>query len=454
MALAMLALAAVAVAVMAGCSGGGTNEHEGRGSAAAGTTEPPRVLIVGIDGLDWPRVTRLADEGRMPNVARMREEGASGPLASIYPFVSPTVWTSIATGKVQEKHGVDGFVVNTKQAGAEGNLTTSNMRKARAIWQILSAAERSVGVIGWLVTYPADVVNGYLVSSHVTIALSGKRSSRAPNQTDEWLGEGIYPPEIWTEVADNVFNEEDVSDSVIDYFVETSAERARQEEKIRSESLAKFYASDVTSLTLARHFFDTMPADFSAVYFRGCDMASHFFWRFMEPESWSRELSPGSVETFAPVVDRYYAVADSLLGEMLELADENTVVMLISDHGFAGHRGYAGFEGDVAVGVEMHRKEGVIFVTGPGIETGRAIEGAGVLDIAPTVLALSGLPVARDMDGRPLTEVMSASFLEEYPVVYIDTYEVGGGDGDDTEPVESPVDDEIKEMLRSLGYIN
>jgi hypothetical protein len=58
------------------------------------------------------------------------------------------------------------------------------------------------------------------------------------------------------------------------------------------------------------------------------------------------------------------------------------------------------------------------------------------------------------MDGRPLTEAVSASFLEEHPVVYIDTYEVGGEGGDDTEPVESPVDDEIKEMLRSLGYIN
>jgi len=435
------------LALLAGCSG--EVEEERVASSGSG-----RVLIVGIDGLDWTRVNRLADEGRMPNVASLREEGASGMLQSIYPFVSPTIWTSIATGKSQEKHGIDGFIVNTASTAADQSLTTSNMRKARAIWQILSAAERTVGVIGWLVTYPADVVNGYLVSSHVTVALSGKQSARAPNQTDEWLAEGVHPRELWPEVVDNVCREEDVGDSIIGYFVATSPERALAEEEIRTSSLAKFYSTDMTSLTLARHLFETRPSDFSAVYFRGCDMASHFFWRFMEPESWQRELPAESIETFAPVVDRYYALADSMLGEVLELVDDDTVVMLISDHGFAGHRGYRGFEGDVAVGVQMHRMDGILFVAGPGIEAGRTIEGGSVLDITPTVLALSGLPVARDMDGRPLTEMMTDAFLEEHPIVYIDTYEVGEPAEGDEAPIESPVDDEIKEMLRSLGYIN
>ncbi len=414
---------------------------------------PSRILIVGIDGLDWSRVNRLADEGRMPNIARMRGEGASGILHSIRPFVSPTIWTCIATGKTEEKHGISGFLVNTPNP-ADASLSSSNMRKVKAVWQILSAAERSVGVIGWLVTYPADVVNGYLISSHVTLALSAKREARAPNQTDDWLSEGIYPKSLWSEVADNVYHEEDVGDAIIESFIATSTDRARQEEKVRTSSLAKFYAADVTSLTLSRHFFETRPADFNAVYFRGSDMTSHFFWRFMEPESWKKELSAEAVETFSPVVERYYGFADSLLGEMLELVDDDTVVVLLSDHGFAGHRGYRGFEGDVAVGIEMHREDGIIFISGPGIKRGGSIAGASVLDVTPTVLALAGLPVARDMDGRPLTEAMSSTFLERYPVVYIDTYEVGDAPDGDLTPIESPVDDEIKEMLRSLGYID
>lgn len=425
---------------------------------------PSKVLIVGIDGLDWSRVNRLADEGRMPNVARLRSEGSSGILHSIRPFVSPTIWTCIATGKTEEKHGIHGFLVNTPNPG-DGSpttddmaqakaLATSNMRKVKAVWQLLSAAERSVGVIGWLVTYPADAVNGYLISSHATLALSAKQTARMPNQTDEWLNEGVYPYDIWPEVVDNVYREEDVPEAIVQSFLATTTERAMKEEKVRTSSLAKFYAADMTSLTLARHFFESRPADFSAVYFRGCDMASHFFWRFMEPETWKKELSAEAIETFSPVVERYYALADSLLGETLELVDDDTVVLLISDHGFSGHRGYRGFEGDVAVGIEMHREDGIIFVHGPGIERGGSIEGASVLDIAPTVLVLAGLPVARDMDGRPLTEAMTGSFRERQPVVYIDTYEVGGEQAGDLTPVESPVDDEIKEMLRSLGYIN
>jgi predicted AlkP superfamily phosphohydrolase/phosphomutase len=415
---------------------------------------PSGILIVGIDGLDWERVNRLADEGRMPNLARLREEGSSGVLHSIRPFVSPTIWTCIATGKTQEKHGIDGFVVNKPDGDEDKALSTSNMRKAKAIWQILSAAERTVGVIGWLVTYPADTVNGYLVSSHVTLALCRSLDKRAPNQTDEWLADGVYPRDAWPEVLDNVFNEDDVGDDVIRSFVATTSARAMEEEEIRTTSLKNFYAADMTSLTLARQLFKSRPADFNAVYYRGADMVSHFFWRFMEPESWKKELSAQAVETFSPTVERYYAFADSLLGETVKLVDDDTVVFLISDHGFAGHRGYRGFEGDVAIGIEMHREDGIVFFSGPGVERGGSIEGATVYDIAPTVLALSGLPVARDMDGRPLTEALTGAFLDRHPVVYIDSYELAGEPDGDLTPVESPVDDEIKEMLRSLGYIN
>jgi hypothetical protein len=58
------------------------------------------------------------------------------------------------------------------------------------------------------------------------------------------------------------------------------------------------------------------------------------------------------------------------------------------------------------------------------------------------------------MDGRPLTEALTGAFLDRHPVVYIDSYELAGEPDGDLAPVESPVDDEIKEMLRSLGYIN
>lgn len=419
--------------------------------AAEGT---PKVVLIGVDGVDWERVNDYIDRGTMPNLARLRREGASGMLRSIPPFVSPTVWTSIATGKVQEKHGIKDFMVNTQKPG-DGSLSTSNMRKVKAVWQILSAAERTVGVVGWLVTYPADIVNGYLISSHITLTMTRDPSERAPNQTDEWLAEGVHPRELWGDVVANMYMERDVTDEILELFLGTTADQAREQNDRSVTALARFYASDVSSLTLARHLSDSMPADFTTVYLRGSDITSHFFWRFMEPESWNKTISEDELEAFSPVVDRYYAFTDSMIGELVDtLADENTVVMVCSDHGFAGHRGYRGFEGEVAKGVEMHRMDGIVFLAGPGIARNRTIEGATVLDITPTVLTLFGLPSARDMDGRPLTEAMTQSFLDRYPVQQIDTYELEGEGGVDRSPVESPVDEEIKEMLRSLGYID
>ena len=74
------------------------------------------------------------------------------------------------------------------------------------------------------------------------------------------------------------------------------------------------------------------------------------------------------------------------------------------------------------------------------------------MDVTPTILAYLGLPVARDFDGRPAVEVFEESFLREHPVDYVDTYESGGPRGDEV-PLESPIDEGIKEKLRSLGYI-
>jgi predicted AlkP superfamily phosphohydrolase/phosphomutase len=412
----------------------------------------PKFLLIGIDGLDWERVTRLVGDGRMPNTERLIADGASGVLHSIYPYRSPSIWTTIATGKVEEKHGISGFMAYGNPARDE-MLTSSNLRKAKAIWQILSSAGRSVGVIGWLVTYPADVVNGYMVSSLSVLQLSRRPAGEVPRQEFEDLRKGVYPPELWDDVARFQRTEEDVPQDDLLPLLGTTEYLGETEAKDRMHQLARFRAADLTAWGMAEHLFGATHADFEAVYFRGNDIVSHFFWRYMEPETWKERPSEEMIETFGPVIDHYYELADEMIGRLLEFRDEDTVVIVLSDHGFAGHRGYPGFTGDVAMGTDMHREQGTIILSGPGIVRGASVEGASVLDVTPTVLVLSGLPVGRDMDGKPLVGAIDQAFLARHPVTYVDTYEVGGAGGD-TEPVESPIDDEVKEMLRSLGYID
>ena len=62
-----------------------------------------------------------------------------------------------------------------------------------------------------------------------------------------------------------------------------------------------------------------------------------------------------------------------------------------------------------------------------------------------------GLPVAEDIDGRVLTEILLESHLEQFPVTYIPSYEPAVGH--EREAVGSAMDESIREQLRSLGYI-
>lgn len=419
------------------------------GNVSAGRA---KFLLIGIDGLDWERVSRLVGEGRMPNTERLVAGGASGMLRSLHPYRSPSIWTTIATGKTEERHGISGFMAYGA-AARDQMLVSSNMRKAKAIWQILSAADRTVGIVGWLVTYPADPVNGYMISSLSVLQLARRPAGEVPEAEFEDLRKGVYPPELWDDVARFRQTEDDVPSEELTPLLGTTAYLGEAEAKERMHHLARFRAADLTSWGMADHLFTTTSVDFAAVYFRGNDIVSHFFWRYMEPDTWKERPSDEMIETFAPVIDRYYEMADETIGRLLGLRDDDTIVILLSDHGFAGHRGYPGFEGDVAIGTNMHREQGTIVLNGPNIVAGKEIEGASVLDVTPTVLALSGLPVGRDMDGKPLVAAIDQAFLARHPVAYVDTYETGAASGD-ADPVASPIDEEVKEMLRSLGYIN
>ena len=159
------------------------------------------------------------------------------------------------------------------------------------------------------------------------------------------------------------------------------------------------------------------------------------------------------VAAFAPLIERYYERIDEIVGELLVHRDSRTMVVLCSDHGFAGHSGYPGFEGELAVGVSMHREDGIVIIAGPGITRGSRIDGATILDVTPTVLAALDIPLGEDMDGQPLSAAFEPRWLEAHPLSFIETYETGE-QVDETEPIPSPVDDQVIERLKALGYIN
>ena len=146
---------------------------------------------------------------------------------------------------------------------------------------------------------------------------------------------------------------------------------------------------------------------------------------------------------------------DGLLGE-IERSDPDRVIMLLSDHGFeAGHQP---FRGNVLSGT--HETEaalyGIFVASGGPIRRGKRVESVTILDIAPTVLHLLGLPVPETLEGRVLVDIFEPQWAAVHPVRTVPTYgchpvtlssqAVSAGP-------ESPVDEELRKQLRALGYI-
>jgi len=416
--------------------------------ARAGEKPRTRVLLIGVDAGEWDVLGPLLDAGRCPNFARMRDQGSAGKLRSLEPLTkSPIIWASIATGKVPRKHGILDFFVKqraqersraraAKAPGEEESPATSNLWRARTIWQILGGLGRTVGVVGWWTTWPAQPVNGLLVSDYVQYDLGSwpRKDSRR-----------TYPDSLDATVERLRRTPESVSWAEIFQFVpaiDTTNVTPKQEELVRN--LKWVYAADMTFYRVAMELYRQRHPDFFTVYFRGVDEISHLYWDIDLPGYSNPPLTDAEMAWIRRLIPNYYVFTDRLLGDFLKEAGKDTDVIVCSDHGFMGG----------GKGVMAHKLDGMIFMMGPHVVKGGSISGATVLDIAPTILAIYGLPTARDMDGRPIPGGLDPGIVKRVErETRLETYETARAPGQSEEPLRSPVDEELRERLRSLGYI-
>jgi predicted AlkP superfamily phosphohydrolase/phosphomutase len=191
------------------------------------------------------------------------------------------------------------------------------------------------------------------------------------------------------------------------------------------------------------HLYRTQKPDFFTVYFRGVDEISHIYWDIDVPGTKRSAKNDAEYHWLKNIIPNYYVFTDRLIGDFLKEAGPQTDVLLCSDHGFMGG----------GTGVMAHKLDGMVMMMGPSVKKGVSISGATVLDNAPTVLAMFGLPTAKDMDGRAIEDGLQPSVVKRVAKeTRLQTYETAKAGGSD-EPIASPVDDELRERLRSLGYI-
>ncbi|PYT34820.1 MAG: hypothetical protein DMF52_11835 [Acidobacteria bacterium] len=459
-------LACAVAAFLWACSGSDASKggavSAGGGEAAA--ADRGRLVVFGVDGADWQVIEPLVTRGRLPHFKRLIEEGATGTLRSMEPSASPSLWTTIATGVRPERHGIYGFViegdggpadaVHAEEPGAgppgRGAMVrpvTSGMRRAPAFWNILPRYGRKVGVVGWLVTWPAEPTNGFIVSSYLPYIynwstgrpLKGTIVSGIPKQTfpealiDDLNAEKVKPGDIPPETVRRFYDPERVRGLSAD-------------DRDCALGFLWSLACDETYRRIGLKLFDKYPVDLFAIYFGGVDVASHRFWKFAHPGALDYRVGPEEAAVLGRVIDEYYVYVDGLLGEYLERLGPDTTLVVLSDHGFKPVL----FPGKPTTSGH-HRMEGILALFGRGARRAHTIDGAGLLDVLPTLLYLLDLPIARDLEGKVLQDAIDPGFVRAHPVTFVDAYGPPEHAGEED---QSEVDRNVLERLRSLGYIN
>jgi hypothetical protein len=414
------------------------------------------VLVVGIDGATFDRILPLSEAGRLPHLRGLMDRGAWGPLETLEPTVSPAIWTTVATGKLPEAHGIHGF------DGVPGHtmttLPTSQMRRARAFWNILSEHGRSSGIAGWWATWPAEPIAGWVVSDRV--AYTRMEAAVGP---DELRSHEVWPEELAAEVKARVRHPNSITADEVRRFMPLSDEEIERlilgRDYRHGDILPEFkyvHQSDRSTAEIAIHLMGARPTDVTAVGFYGVDTVSHLAWHYMEPEHFpDHAIDPAEIERFGGLIDLYYEYLDELLGRLLEAAGEEATVVVFSDHGFgpSGRLPWAGGHGRLTPGAPI-APDGILIMAGPPIRSGVRLERPHVLDLAPTLLHLQGLPLAADMPGGVFVEAFTERFAEAVPLRQIPTYEIGPR----ARPVGAPeadaeMDAAARERLCALGYV-
>jgi predicted AlkP superfamily phosphohydrolase/phosphomutase len=280
-----------------------------------------------------------------------------------------------------------------------------NQYRVKTFWNIAGDCGIDVGVVGWRGTWPVENVSGFVVANML----------HQDPPTDH-----VYPEALAHLIESIIDHPPEVP---LDAFIDCAETHVLDDERAshRVANLKRVIANDLRYHAAAKKLFPAFEPPLMALGFLSLDGISHYFyWEhtlLRDPEDHridsylARFTSEEIVACYGSVIENAYAFHDSLIGYWLKRFGEEIVIIVASDHGFEmnGNNHYYG-------------APGIIVMHGGPFKKGIKIEGATILDIAPTLLYLLGLPVPLDMEGRVLKEAISPAWLAVNPIRTIPTY--------------------------------
>jgi predicted AlkP superfamily phosphohydrolase/phosphomutase len=391
----------------------------------------PGIILLGWDGATWVVMDRLIEQGLMPNTQDLIERGARAYLKTIRNTVSPDIWTTIYTGKGKGHHGIYDFTYFTipgirrplvfpsrglgvarmlnfalRRDLIDAIVVNRSFRRSTPVWCIMNKMGRSAGVVGPLVSWPVEEVQPFIISS-----MAGDVARK--------VRKGEIKPEAM--ISGEVYFPQDLDDRAISWIL--------KEERWEG--------------AVGPYLYEKYRPDFFTSYTNQPDGTQHFKWKWMEPQYYAG-VTEEDLARYGGAIVREYVFVDSVLGAFMKLAGDSTNIIIVSDHGFS-----PSFRSLQQAG-HYHGPPGILIACGPSIPAGVEIEHASVFDITPTILALAGIPVAEDMEGRVLEDMIRPEFLVRHPVDFTSTYETGSAR---TVVRKSGIEKDLYKKLQALGYI-
>ena len=250
------------------------------------------VFLLGLDGMTLRIVEPYIKAGLLPSFQKVMNNGSYGVLHSTIPPSSPLAWTSLATGKNPGKHGIYEF---RKRNGYTTEIITKSISPyANPMWNVLSRHGKKVVIVNVPFFYPPDKVNGIMVSGLMTPSLNA---------------EFVYPNEEKKKILELIPNYQ-VDIGADEYVYSTDMNLL----------LKKIFEITEGRRNLMEYMLENHPWNLFFLVFTGPDRLQHFLWD--EVTSMDRECV------------KYYQLLDEILGNILKRFDDETVLFIVSDHGF------------------------------------------------------------------------------------------------------------------------
>lgn len=262
-----------------------------------------KVAVIGLDGITFDLLQPWLDEGRLPNLARLLSEGASGRLRSTIPPVSASAWPSFMTGTNPGQHSLIDFTYPAPD-GYDIRVSNGRTRAVPAVYEFAGAAGLQVGVVSLPMTEPPQPVNGFMLCSFLTPSADSDYTYPTPLKQELLDACGPFP--------------------------------LRMSEKGRGVDPAVFVRAckqlEIDRARSVQYLMREKPWDLFIYVLETTDNLQHEIWHLVDKTHPLHD--PATAARVLPDILDYYETVDRLLGEMLALVPEEALVIVLSDHGF------------------------------------------------------------------------------------------------------------------------